>query len=86
MRKLSLILLGTIILTLIPNLSISAKNIIQGRALVLDGDTIRIGNKKIRFSGIDSPESFYRGKKQYCYLNKKKFLAAILQRESSKKK
>tara|TARA_B100000686_G_scaffold343837_1_gene425346 strand:+ start:692 stop:1216 length:525 start_codon:yes stop_codon:yes gene_type:complete len=86
MRKLSLILLGTIILTLIPNLSISAKNIIQGRALVLDGDTIRIGNKKIRFSGIDSPESFYRGKKQYCYLNKKKISCGDLAKRKLKEK
>ncbi len=34
---------------------------------VIDGDTIILNGEKIRFSGIDSPESFYRGKKQICY-------------------
>ena len=34
---------------------------------VIDGDTIILNGEKIRFSGIDSPESYYRGKKQICY-------------------
>ena len=34
---------------------------------VLDGDTIILNGEKIRFSGIDTPESYYRGKKQICY-------------------
>ena len=28
---------------------------IQGTAIVIDGDTIRIGNSKIRLHGIDAP-------------------------------
>mgnify|MGYP001338894875 CR=1 FL=1 len=38
---------------------------------VIDGDTIKINNKIIRFGGIDAPESYYRGKKQKCILDKK---------------
>ena len=34
---------------------------------VIDGDTIVLNGEKIRFSGIDTPESYYRGKKQICY-------------------
>ena len=30
---------------------------IEGKALVIDGDTIKIKNNKIRLSGIDAPES-----------------------------
>lgn len=33
----------------------------QGRASVIDGDTVEIAGKRIRFSGIDAPES-----RQYC--------------------
>jgi len=36
---------------------------------VVDGDTIVLNGEKIRFGGIDSPETKYRGKKQPCYLN-----------------
>ena len=32
------------------------QNDIKGRATIIDGDTIKINNKKIRFGGIDSPE------------------------------
>ena len=30
--------------------------VIEGKALVIDGDTIKINNNKIRLSGIDAPE------------------------------
>ena len=36
---------------------------------VVDGDTIVINGEKIRFSGIDAPESNYYGKRQVCYLD-----------------
>ena len=49
---------------------------------VIDGDTILLENKKIRFSGIDAPESFFRGKKQTCLLNSIKIFCG----EESKKK
>ncbi|MDB2341251.1 thermonuclease family protein [Candidatus Pelagibacter bacterium] len=40
--------------------------IIEGKAIVVDGDTIKIDSVKIRFSGIDAPESYYKGKEQFC--------------------
>ena len=33
----------------------------------MDGDTIRINGEKVRFSGIDAPESYYKGKEQICF-------------------
>ena len=47
-------------------------NVISGKAIVTDGDTIKINGNKIRFSGIDAPESFYRGKRQQCTYDKTK--------------
>tara|TARA_B100000029_G_scaffold115554_1_gene108034 strand:- start:101 stop:751 length:651 start_codon:yes stop_codon:yes gene_type:complete len=40
--------------------------VISGKAKVVDGDTITINRTKIRFSGIDAPESYYYGQTQYC--------------------
>ena len=48
------------------------ENIIKGKAKITDGDTVKVNGKKIRLSGIDAPESYYRGKKQTCYLNSEK--------------
>ena len=45
-------------------------------------DVILQNKKKIRFSGIDAPESFFRGKKQTCKLKTKKIFCG----EISKKK
>ena len=33
---------------------------------IIDGDTISIDGVKIRFSGIDAPETLFRGKEQTC--------------------
>ena len=41
-------------------------NIIKGNAIIVDGDTIKINGKIIRFGGIDAPESYFKGKKQSC--------------------
>ena len=46
--------------------------IIEGKAIVVDGDTIKINSVKIRFSGIDAPESYYKGKEQFCLKSKEK--------------
>lgn len=42
---------------------------IHGKARVIDGDTIEINGEKIRLVCIDTPESNYRGKTQYCLDN-----------------
>lgn len=42
---------------------------IKGKAKVIDGDTIEIQGEKIRLQCIDTPESSYRGKIQYCLDN-----------------
>jgi endonuclease YncB( thermonuclease family) len=52
----------TIVLILYPFLHVFSYEL-----KVIDGDTIILNGKKIRFSGIDTPESYYRGKKQICY-------------------
>ena len=54
------------------NLSATGTEQIIGKAKVIDGDTIIINNKKIRFAGIDAPESFFFGKTQMCKIEKKK--------------
>ena len=46
--------------------------IIEGKAIVVDGDTIKINSEKIRFSGIDAPESYYKGKEQFCLKREEK--------------
>lgn len=45
---------------------------IKGKARVIDGDTIEINGEKIRLACIDTPESNYRGKMQYCLDNETK--------------
>jgi len=58
MKKILLI----IVLILIP-----FSHVFSYELKVIDGDTIILNGQKIRFSGIDAPESYYRGKKQICY-------------------
>lgn len=44
---------------------------VEGRASVIDGDTIEISGERIRFNGVDAPESWQRckdaaGKEYHC--------------------
>ena len=48
---------------------------------VIDGDTINLDGKKIRFGGIDAPESNYRGKKQTCILNNEEVFCGQLSKD-----
>ena len=59
---------------------------ISGKPVIVDGDTIKIDDQIIRFGGIDAPESFYRGKKQVCYLNEKKVFCGELSKQKLKEK
>ena len=59
---------------------------ISGKPVIVDGDTIKIDDQIIRFGGIDAPESFYRGKKQECYLNEKKVFCGEISKQKLKDK
>ena len=65
MKKLSLILLSIIFILILPSLSESNEKTISGKAKVVDGDTIKINEKKIRLFGIDAPEKNQICKKIY---------------------
>ena len=73
MKKQSLTLSSLIIIILFSfSFSYSdEKNIIKGNAIVVDGDTVKINGKKIRFGGIDAPENYYKGIKQTCIQDNK---------------
>ena len=58
-----------------------SQKVIADTVKVIDGDTIKIGNEKIRFGGIDAPEL-----KQTCFKNKEKILCGILAKNILKKK
>ena len=52
--------------------SIKSQNLIKGKAITIDGDTIHINNNKIRLHGIDAPEI-----KQTCLINNNKWNCGI---------
>ena len=54
-------------------------NFISGKAIIIDGDTIKINGEKIRFVGIDAPE-----REQICYLNGKKFFCGKISAQKLK--
>ena len=83
MKKLSLTL-SSFIIIIIFFFSFSysdEKNITKGKAIVVDGDTVKINGKKIRFGGIDAPESYYRGKKQTCIKDNKKVFCGQISKD-----
>ncbi len=88
MKKLSLTLSSLAIL-IIFSISFSysdEKNIIKGNAIVVDGDTIKINKKKIRFGGIDAPESYFKGKKQTCIEDNKEVFCGQISKNKLKEK
>lgn len=67
--------------------AVSAGQAVTGRASVIDGDTIEIYGERIRFNGIDAPESSQlcldgKGKKYRCGAVSAKALAAFLSKSS----
>jgi len=68
--KKKIVLIATFILLI-------GQNVSSNTVHVIDGDTIKIGNKKIRFSGIDAPEL-----NQYCFKNGKKILCGVLAKKA----
>ena len=85
-QNLNLSSLAIIILFITSFAYSSEINIVKGKAVIIDGDTIKINGQTIRFGGIDAPESFYRGKKQECYLNEKKVFCGELSKQKLKEK
>ncbi len=81
-QKLILISFFFLIFNNISSLSLEDNNLlISGKPKIIDGDTLKINNKKIRFSGIDAPESYFFGKKQLCILNNVEILCGKLSKE-----
>ncbi len=58
-----------------------SQNLFANSVKVIDGDTIKIGNEKIRFGGIDAPEL-----KQICFKNEEKISCGVLVKNVLKKK
>tara|TARA_Y100001970_G_scaffold293263_1_gene438901 strand:+ start:1037 stop:1552 length:516 start_codon:yes stop_codon:yes gene_type:complete len=84
MKKLKLILISFFLILLNTSLSFPSDHnysVISGKPEITDGDTIKINNKKIRFSGIDAPESFFFGKRQVCVLNNEDILCGKLSKD-----
>ena len=83
MKKLNLNLssLVIIILFFISFSYSDENNINKGKAIVVDGDTIKINGEQIRFGGIDAPESYYRGKKQTCIKDNKKVFCGQISKD-----
>ncbi len=84
MKKQKLILISFLFFLLNNNYSISSDHnysLISGKPKIIDGDTVKINDKKIRFSGIDAPESFFFGKTQICILNNINIFCGKLSKE-----
>ena len=84
MKKQKLILISFFFLLFNNISSLSSDHnylLISGKPKIIDGDTLKINNKKIRFSGIDAPESYFFGKKQLCILNNIEILCGKLSKE-----
>tara|TARA_B100000686_G_scaffold250354_1_gene260502 strand:+ start:442 stop:957 length:516 start_codon:yes stop_codon:yes gene_type:complete len=89
MKKQNLILYSIILIFFLIKVSSSGSNelnSVSGKAIIIDGDTIKINGENIRFGGIDAPESYFFGKKQFCYLDDIEILCGILSKEKLEKK
>ncbi len=62
-----LIFIYSMLLIWCPN--VLAEERLSGTPRVIDGDTIELAGEKIRLACVDTPESDYRSKTQYCLDN-----------------
>ena len=79
LKLVSFIFLFTFVAT---NYLLSETILISDKVEIIDGDTILLDNKKIRFSGIDAPETKFKGKQQFCLKNKKKISCGKISKNS----
>ena len=77
LKLVSFLFLFTFVAT---NYLLSETILISDKIKIIDGDTILLDNKKIRFSGIDAPETKFKGKQQFCLKNKKKLIVEKFQK------
>ena len=75
----SFVFLFTFIAT---NYLLSETIIISDKIKIIDGDTIILEKKKIRFAGIDAPETNFKGKSQFCLKNKEKINCGEISKNS----
>ena len=83
LKLVSFLFLFTFVAT---NYLLSETILISDKIKIIDGDTILLDNKKIRFSGIDAPETKFKGKQQFCLKNKKKLIVEKFQKILFQKK
>ena len=79
-------LLFIVIFCFLLSTSVQSQKFIQGKAKVIDGDTIHIGNNKIRLHGIDAPEQkqtcTIEGNEWNCGLDAMIFLSNLINKKS----
>ena len=66
--------------------NVQSQKLIKGKAKVIDGDTIHIGNNKIRLHGIDAPEQkqtcSFEGNEWNCGQDATIFLTTLIYKKS----
>ena len=79
-------LLFIVFFCLVLNTSVQSQKLIKGKAKVIDGDTIHIGNNKIRLHGIDAPEQKqtcnFEGNEWNCGQDATFFLSNLINKKS----
>ena len=79
-------LLFIVFFCLVLNTSVQSQKLMKGKAKVIDGDTIHIGNNKIRLHGIDAPEKkqtcSFEGKEWNCGQDATFFLSNLINKKS----
>ena len=79
-------LLFFIIFYFVLSASVQSQKLIKGKAKVIDGDTIHIGNNRIRLHGIDAPEQkqtcSFEGNEWNCGQDATFFLSNLINKKS----
>ena len=79
-------LLFIILFCFVLSTSVQSQKLIKGKAKVIDGDTIHIGNNKIRLHGIDAPEQkqtcSFKGNEWKCGQDATFFLSNLINKKS----